>query len=286
MKESIMFQIPSEAIKQKVMRLVFLGHVITIITFCLRYTEGFKFYEDQCDSHFVAFSVENYDVDKIYDADVRFTTMTVSWSYSPYGGEELVYGEPVEDTLFLSEIDTGSNDGDGWLGVKYTWNRISTAKEFLSEIENTFSEEIVTSVKNDIADSDFVFRFLETGYKASTNENYSYMDRTDVSEVGVLRLHFISNGKVYNLGVVSDLVGTGNDPLLNLTISDNFENEDWWIKIMMFLSLIVLLILGSYVPGSLTFVFNVVTTGFSLVISLLFSIISFPFKLLGMLLKE
>lgn len=247
----------------------------------VRYNNGFKLYIDQCDSHFVAFSVENFDVDKIYDADITYTYRKV-WHTVSIVGESTSYEDPITvEKEKLTDKDTGSNDGDGLLGVKYSWNRIQTAESFIEQALEDSNEGLKAEYLEALKKSDFVFQFLETDYEMNFGGGITYEVKYETTDVGVLRLHFLSQGKTYNLGVVGDLVGTGGDPVYEVTIGDNFENQGWWQKIIMVLGLIaigfVLILLNIYCKPVVDAVLIAIKWFFKVLLSLLL----LPFRLLS-----
>ena len=249
----------------------------------VRYTEGFKFYLDKCDSHFVAFSVENFNVDKIYDATIVYTTQTYSFLSSEHGVEE-EYGKPVTEPHKISEKEKGSNVGDGLFGVKYTWDRIVSIDQFEKQLED-FKNEDITFTKGGLGSAQYVFQFLETDYEIAMGEGWYSKELTKVTDVGVLRLHFLSEGKVYNLGVVSDLVSDDGIPDYEITIGDNFENQDWWQKIMMILCLILLVTLLTAFAAPVGAFLKVIINGFTFLFKMLLRLLSLPLKLLRTLFK-
>ena len=205
----------------------------------VRYTEGFKFYIDKCDAHFVAFSVSNFDVEKIFDATVVYTTQKYDWSFVVGSGEKETYGDSITTTKDISSMETASNDGDGLFGVKYTWQRILTKDEFEAQLEDFKNEDVAFS-EGGLGNAQFVFQFLETNYSLSGGNGVTIESSTKVTDVSILRLHFLSEGKYYNIGVVADIVSDDGTSDFEITIGDNFENQDWWLKIMALLFLIFL----------------------------------------------
>ena len=256
----------------------------------IRYEEGFKLYADMCDSHYVGFSIENFDVNKIYDADITYTYRSVSYAFAVGIGESYEYGTPVPVLRdFLSSKETGFNDGDGLLGKKYTWNRIQSASDFLDEAENdandTFSKEERTAIEK----CDFVFRFLETDVTVNSYGVSNSTDYFEVTDIGILRLYFLTPEGTFNLGVVGDLVGTDNIPELNVSIGDNIinaiEESEWWYKILAVLALILILVLISTLGGPICWIIKTIFRGVKTLLSWLFFILTLPFRAIKALLK-
>lgn len=252
----------------------------------VRFTEGYKLYTDKCDAHFVAFSVENFDVDKIYDATVVYTVQPYVWSFVLGVGEsEKSNGAPVTTPRDISSMETASNDGDGLLGKKYEWQRIVTKDKFEAQLEDYKNEELVFS-EGDLGSAEFVFQFLETDYTLSSGNGNTFKHFTKVTDVGILRLHFLSEGKTYNLGVVSDLVSDDGEPDFEVTIGDNFENQDWWQKLMAMLMLVLFVaLLGPFLTPLLSVLINVVWFAVKMALSAIAWAFGFPFRLLGRLFR-
>ena len=252
----------------------------------IRYTDGFKLYVDDCDSHYIAFSVDNFDVDKIYDADIVFTVETY--------GQAMISGVTLPPELqstdkdvykTLTDIDTGSNTGDGLFGKKYTWSRICSVEDFKKEVQDdtndTFSKEELEGLNK----SEFVFRFLETDRSVIVNGTSAVTYYSIVSEIGILRLHFLAEGKVYNLGAVGDFVGTDSRPEADVTIGDNiqntFEENPWWQKIIaLLLLLIVIVVIMNVIFPVVRPIFKIAVQGLFYIIDALLTILIYPFKLM------
>ena len=256
----------------------------------IRYSEGFKLYVDRCDSNYVAFSIENYNVDKIYDADITYTYRSKTWSFVTGVGEKTTYGEAVTKTKRLSEYDTASNDGDGLFGKKYTWNRIQTEASFIEEATNDANESFSSEELAALQKAEYVFRFLETDYTISGGMGSTYEYSTEVSGVGILRLHFLSEGKVYNLGCVSDLVSIDGNPELSVDNIDNImnsiEEQEWWQKLMMVLALILIILVCTVLAGPLGLFFNLIFGGVRFIVQCILTVLTIPFQLIGLLFKR
>ena len=213
------------------------------------YSEGFKLYSDWCHSHFVAFSIENFDVNWVYDADIVYTSCSASQSIGLGLTGEITYGEKKIDTITISDKQQGSNDADGLFSHKYTWDRISKTGTFINEIEDHTNVFLTEKDAEKFSKSEFVFRFLETSCEQSSGLGSTTTFWTSVTEVSILRLHFLSNGKSYNLGVVSDIVSDDGNPDFTVDIGDNIQNEfeDIWYVIKIILGIIALVIICKFV---------------------------------------
>ncbi len=249
----------------------------------VRYDEGWKFYTDACDVHYVAFSIENFNVEQIYDADISYSMENYSrTTLITVGGgvTEKLLSTDVKESEYLSSKDTGSNDGDGWFGEKYTWFRITDVATFKKQSEDdsndTFSEEEL----NGLSKAQFVFRFAETEYRSVSSPNSIVTYYSEAKNIGVLRLHFLSEGKIYNLGAVSDLVGTDNIPELVVDVMDNIENMEIWEKLYALLVIIVFLIILSFFFSPIKAVLKVIWEGIKFIFSILWAIVTLPIQLI------
>ena len=217
----------------------------------VRYPEGFYldqfFVEKNTDSHYVAFSIKNYTVDQIIDADITYRVKTYGYYeyFSPYSyREDLQMDMPIYSE-FLSSTDVGSNDGGGWFGKKYKWHRITDTNTFIQNVRDDLGEDFSEEELNGLKQSQFVFRFKETSYSETwaydASSRYGHYSICD--NIGVLRLHFISDNKTYNLGCVSDLVGTDSIPEIDgdLQIEINDLNDAVEVLFMLVCFIIFLL---------------------------------------------
>ena len=253
----------------------------------IAYSNGFKLYKSECDSHYVAFSVDNFDVEKVYDADITYTVYnySVSLFYSTGTSHtEFLGAETVSKTL--TEYDTGSNTGDGLFGKKYTWDRICTVDKFRQDISEDTNEHDSLSAEEDAAldNAQFVFRFAETDYDSSIGLGSQVTKYSTISNIGILRLHFLADGKVYNLGVVGDLVGTDADSEASIdnidNILNNIEEQEWWQKLIALLLLVFLVALISPILTIAIPIFKIIYKGIGALISIVFSILTFPLRLI------
>lgn len=248
----------------------------------VRYSEGYILKQEYCDSHFVAFRVNNYDVKDIFNATVTYTIC--DYSYSEGLG---LNGTPTtsnEQTLTaeISEYQKGSNSGVGILGYEYEWPRIQTLSEFHAMLEDHTNEKIIFD-EGTLAQAQFVFNFLETNYTVSTGFGTSSFFSKRVTDVGILRLHFATDEGTYNLGVVSDLVSDDGEPDFNVGIDDNIKNrledlkadlEEIFKLILLVILIVIILVFGIYLVP----LFKIIYNGIKGIMELILSVITLPFK--------
>lgn len=254
----------------------------------LRYTEGFKLYTDACDSHYVAFSVTNYNVDQIIDADITYVLKEYHYTNNHINGTtnyEIVSEKFVERD-YLSSKETGSNDGDGWFGKKYTWNRIQDVNTFIAEAENDANDGFSADELTALSASQFVFRFIETDFTIANTSSVTSAHYTLVEDIAILRLHFLSDGKYYNLGVVSDMVGTDSIPELDVSVGDNVKNfieeMDEYLGDFFNVLLVIIFIVIVCVLFVLTKPFWIaIFRGVAEMAELIWATLTLPFKLLA-----
>ena len=197
----------------------------------LRYYNGFKLYNESCDSHYVAFSTDK-PIDKLIEAEVYFVSQEVLRTLF-VGVENVAYGATTENHVALNYTETVSNDASGLFGNKYTWNRIEKISDFIA------NEDLTSEAEAQLKNKEWVLRFYETTFQDFGLSGGKYQIYTEVSDVSILRLKFETDGEVFSLGVV-DNKQTGD------RIPDNVE-KPWWIWLVvgavLFVGLIVLIAL-------------------------------------------
>ncbi len=188
----------------------------------LEYSDGFKFCPTWCDRHYIAFSTD-WDIDYLKSADVSYVSRLASASYGLGLSGKPNYGEPKKKEVTLNGTQVGGNPADGWFGYqsKFEWERIQSINEFLNETGNILSD----SAKEKLNGAQWVLNFCETQRSGISTPTATVINWTDVSEVTVLRLEFVKNNKVYNLGAVSDKVTEPDSPD-NPTIPTN--DKSFW----------------------------------------------------------
>lgn len=186
----------------------------------LRYSDGFQFDGTKnTDVHFYAFSTSN-EIDNLRSADMVFYTT----AYEQLAGQAADCKPPVKHSVTLYGEEC-SNDGSGWGGKKYTWDVLSSTKDFIANAEKqgfTFD----ASKRAKILENDWIINFYNTKHTTDaggkdvlitafipfgwiwTIINACTTFGEYVSDVALLRLEYDYGGKVYNVGVVGD-IGTG-----------------------------------------------------------------------------
>ena len=83
------------------------------------------------------------------------------------------------------------------------------------------------------------------------------------------------------LGVVADSI----DIINGLTAPEDIpiEEEDWWLKLVMLLGAILIVVLLSFLSGPISVVCKILWDGFKFILSILFWVLTLPFKLIGSL---
>ena len=104
---------------------------------------------------------------------------------------------------------------------------------------------------------------------------------TTISNFGILYLHFLSEGKHYALGVVSDLVGTDDVPELEVTVGDNIENTledlgDRFDKLLFLVAIGVFALVVFALWGPLKALAGLAWSG----VTFCFEVVTFPLQLL------
>lgn len=240
----------------------------------LRYSNGFKLYQDKCDSWFVAFSTDK-PIDRLMEADVDYMIQDYTWFTDPNQGYQKFesHGELTKKSVTLNYTDVAGSTADGWFAHEYTWNRIESVDDFVA------NEDLTEEAKKDLSNMDWVLRFTETNYTYRSDSSGEYCTMSNVSEVTILRLKFETDGVIYNLGVVdnkqSPAEGQAPD---NNNIDEldwpSFGDKDWEKLLGTILFVIALIIIVVLFAPILPYI-----------IKLVIWIITLPFKLIGVVIK-
>ena len=243
---------------------------------------------------FIAFNLEDYIAEHIYNADLSFTTQQYNDKYtnSNYTGRTWIDEEPIPETVYLSDVDSVSVESNlniPFLKEAYTYKRIMKAEDFIKTFEDQggeFSEE----AKTHLLASQWVFAFKETVYSSSTSVQGVTIYQTDygvqIADASILRVKFMDiNHNTYDLGVVNDkttaddIVDGYADGILGLTNS----MKEIAAIISSLLGLVGLLILANFCPplfNVLIIFFKAIFNGFIWLLSFVFEILTIPLKLI------
>ena len=258
----------------------------------VRYPDGWNWILKETDSHFVAFSTDR-PMEKLLEADLTFVTQSYYYEQDQFSFEKYVEkkGVPSTDFKTLKVENVSSNFADGWFSKVYTWKEIESTSEFLSNCEE--SNLVLTKEgKKGLKDTKWVLRFLETKFTQESSHDilppYYYMfNQTLVSDVTILRLKFITDGKTFNLGVVDNKQTGSKDPVgtvkpdIGSLIARILEKLVALILIFL-LAFGVIYLLIAFCPSFISLFGKIFTMIFKVIIR----IIVFPFKLIGKLFKK
>ena len=186
-----------------------------------RFSEGFQFANTKiCDSHYIAFTCD-HKIDHLRSADIEFVTTP----YKNLQGSGIKYGNSTPQKVTLYDFQTASNNPGGWFGKQEEWHRMTSVNDYIKEVE------LSEGAKTELQKYDWILNFYETEYSREVGGKdilisllvpFGFIDLivqsctttgTVVSEVSLLRLEFDYDGKIYNLGVVSD--AQSGDPDVN-----------------------------------------------------------------------
>lgn len=214
----------------------------------VRYSDGYIFHKEACDSHFVAFDTDR-PIDHLMEADVEWTQQSCT-NVPTKGFESTSFGDedPPQRRTLSEDDETIVHHGDGWFAGTYEWKRIQTVDEFIAETDsftNVYSGALLNvniatpltdEAKASLTGKKWVLRFVETKYEQQHREGlihgirytYDVEKSTLVGDVIILRLKFKTDGVVYNLGVVDnkqsgsgDPVNKWDDPIVDVELNNN-----------------------------------------------------------------
>lgn len=248
----------------------------------VRYLDGFKFYTTACDSHFIAFSTDK-PIESIIDAEIIYYTQDYTYSWAAgAGGKTQAVGERSKDIKkTLSKNDNVTYTPSGWFAEEpKTWERIESVEDFINN-EKKQDVTLNDNISNEefISNYHWVFRFVETDYRSDyTEAGGIYKEKyTAVEGVSILRLHFVRDGRVWNLGVVDNIAHGDSNPD---GFSKGFDFDkyiEWFEKIFALCLFILIIVIVTPVLNIVITLFKVFVTG----IKIIFSIILFPLKLIS-----
>lgn len=252
---------------------------------------GFSFHQPGYDSHYVAFSTDRR-IDELLEADVFYTKQQYKYTNPTIGSTTESFGELVDSYAYLKGEKVSVEVPGGLLTECYDWETIQTPEEFFTyeDRENiydcgVFNTKIETKLtdegKRDIEGQQWILRFALTKYSdyysqldmMPTTETH-HIEYTIVGNVSIMRLRFITNGEIYDLGVIDNK--QQGDGIPDNYTKTSFELKDTF-KILLLLLLIIILIvvLAPILPTIINIVLWVIKTVFKIV----WWIISLSFKL-------
>ena len=239
----------------------------------MRLDDGHNFISNYaCDSHFVAFSTD-VDIDTLLEADVAFKHRTIDVGI--YNHPD--YGDWQSKQVTVTYKEQGTTSGNHWNNSKRTWDRIMSSSEYINKFP---INSIPSDVAKDIKKQQWVLSYYETKYEDETGGVIGFVSyiksvfgnnvkhSTEVSDVTILRLKYITDGVVYNLGVVSNKSGSSavvaddsktffdkaKDAVIGFftnTIKDiwnkTFGSLNWWQWILVALAVVVAIIVVLFV---------------------------------------
>ena len=186
----------------------------------LRYENGHSglgiYIDDYTDSHIIAFST-NWNMSDLYDVDISFNIQPwedlyaskMDYALGRNPTSSISRGVEVSKTILVESTDIGENVPSGWLKSNYhSWSRIQAVDIFKQNCGIKLSDSLQANLKG----KQWVLQFYETDYSILTMGGTATVSYTKLTSEAILRLHFKSNGLVYNLGVVSDIGHSDNKP--------------------------------------------------------------------------
>ena len=283
----------------------------------LRIPEGFNFaYSSSCDMHIIAFDTD-IKMDELLEADVSF-----KWCEVQDGLYDDDYSEFQPKTVTVNYKEKGSSEDRLFGKGVRTWDKIQKGTEFVDTI-TSFKLETPDGLKNDLWNKDWVLAFAATKYVDVTGGVFGWVNHISsvlgvktkyyvkVTDATVIRLEFLKDGKVYNLGAVSDksgdfeVIGGGDETfsdavkdgfdkfwdLLKSKVKGLFDNLPWWAWLLIFLIplLIVLVVLSIVFPpvwAGIKTVLKAVGTALKYIFKGLWYVISAPFRFIAWIVRK
>ncbi len=217
--------------------------------------EGFTFgsffgVDQKKDLHYIAFSGKDIDIDKIFDADLSYRSQYRYEKTETFQEDVNEYGSILDNSVFLSDTQSVTWQGEGLAAREYSWDRIMSATSFVEQMENVNEIDFSEASKAAILESDWVFAFAETDrtYTATSTDQATIQivkttkTYTKVSSVSILRVHFQNVSGVYNLATVADKI-TADDVVDGVSKGVDMEViSEWFQKIFQIVGIILLLV--------------------------------------------
>ena len=161
------------------------------------------------------------------------------------------------------------------------------------------AEDVIKFAKNCYNNNEtpILLRFAKTDYYASQARfDYAEENKFDMSGVDgyVAQEHVFLNFDILSLEYTSEdgytktvlgVVADSIDIINGLTAPEDIpiEEEDWWLKLVMLLGSILIVVLLSFLSGPISLIGKILWDGFKFILSILFWVLTLPFKLIGSL---
>ena len=187
------------------------------------------------DSHFVAFSTDK-DIEKLLEVQITYVSQASGFfkqNSLTNSRDDVFFGVHEDhDVTITSDQRLSYTTGALWWAEDKVVNRIQTVDEFVSSVEEerqicsgalldvSMGSSLTNDAKTALNDKQWVVRFADTTrwYFADLEGVYWVESGVSIGDVAILRLKFVTDGRVYNLGVVDN----------KQTGSDNPVNEHWY----------------------------------------------------------
>lgn len=218
-----------------------------------RYDSSFEWGgHKRCDAHFFVFNTER-EIDYLLSADITFVTIDYKIDYN----KKITWDEASEPiTITVDSTMEGHNK-------KNSWQRLCSVEEFLQ------THDVPKAEAEKLESFQWMINFLETDY--TTKDGWQSIleavfipfgggvvwavldsmtgEGTLCESVSLLRLEYSYQGRIYNVGVVSDRTSQPFDPMKG----DKGINIPWWVWIIVAVAaplviLLVLSILAGFFP--------------------------------------
>lgn len=254
----------------------------------LRYYDGVNIYSKSCDSQYIAFAT-NLQIDNLMQAEVMYSYRGVEKEWVLYGvlGNTTYTDDQPNNYVTLTSEEIASNPADGLFAVQHTWDRIASTEDFIA------SEDLTEEEKANLTGTEWVLRFVETPYVATTNSNNQPTEMwIEVYDVAVLRLSFVTNGVSYNMGAVSSKVtGSGiagntlnsqqeYDSSGSILSGNGLSDVPWYVWAILIAIVVVLLVVLFKEAAA-----KAIVTIFKVIVKIIVFIITLPFRLISMLVE-
>lgn len=239
----------------------------------LVYEENNVFNNLEIQSHYLGFST-NKPMDSILEANLNVTIHRyyINGSYND-DSEEVLNITILKDDIFEIPDQT-------WLAFGYEHKRIQEIDDFL-KFEGV---ELSYEAEKALSSEKWIFRYLETDHVnevlTDMNGGVTIIQRyTDIVAVNLFRLKYEYRDKIYNVGVIADIMTEDDIPDGKVNIK-----EDQLFLFRMLIFALVLAFICIVYPPFFSFL-QLLFKGLIFLLELVFEILTAIIKILFMLLK-